>query len=137
MQVSSFEQIGALVPKLLLESWGVYGTSFKDVPGMLTCYFSLQPDQTTCDNELLELFYKRKLSAQIVHTPFFAAYVTYLLQGVDHSRGSRVDEVIGDLHEAGHTLEAASIRSSLENTHPSLRTLDTALGSFLRWITDR
>ena len=109
----------------------------KEVPGILTCAFSLQPDQTTCDNELLELFYKRRLSSQIVHTPFFSAYVTYLLQqGVDHSREPRVNEVIRDLHEAGHTLEAASIRSSLENTHPALRTLDTALGSFLRWITD-
>ena len=52
------------------------------------------------------------------------------------SRESRVNQVINDLHEAGFTVEAASIRTSLENLHPALRTFDTTLGAFFKWMAN-
>ncbi len=53
-----------------------------------------------------------------------------------HSRESRVNEVVRELHEAGYTVEAASIKASLDNLHPGLRTLDNVLGTFLRWVSN-
>ncbi|CAB4019658.1 Hypothetical predicted protein [Paramuricea clavata] len=99
----------------------------------------LEPDQAIWDNEFLELLFKNKLSSRIVETPYFAAFVNYLLKGeinVEHSRESRVNEVVRDLHEAGYTVQAASIKASLDNLHPGLRTLDNVLGTFLRWATN-
>lgn len=72
-----------------------------------------------------------------METSYFTAYVNYLLKGelsVDRSRESRVDEVMTELHEAGHTVQAASIKASFDNLHPGLRTLDNVLGTFLRWV---
>lgn len=110
---------------------------------MATWYcLSLQPDQKTCDNELLELIFKRRLSPHIVHTRFFSVYVNYMLgdttraQGSRETRDSRVNQVMSDLHESGNTVEAASIMMSLNNFHPALRTLDTALGVFRRWMAN-
>lgn len=72
-----------------------------------------------------------------METPYFTAYVNYLLEGelsVDRSRESRVNEVMRELHEAGYTVQAASIKASFDNLHPGLRTLDNVLGTFLRWM---
>ena len=74
-----------------------------------------------------------------METPYFTAYVNYLLEGeinVKHSRESRVNDVVRELHEAGYTVEAASIKASLDNLHPGLRTLDNVLGTFLRWVSN-
>jgi phage replication-related protein YjqB (UPF0714/DUF867 family) len=75
----------------------------------------------------------------MVETPFFTTYVNYLLGGeinVGDSRESRVNEVVRELHEAGYTAEAASIKTSSDNMHPGLRTLDNVLGTFLRWVSN-
>ena len=72
-----------------------------------------------------------------METPYFTAYVSYLLEdelSVDRSRESRVNEVMRELHEAGYTVQAASIKASFDNLHPGLRTLDNVLGTFLRWM---
>ena len=45
-----------------------------------------------------------------------------------------MNEVMRELHEAGHTVQAASIKASFDNLHPSLRTLDNVLGTFLKWV---
>ena len=99
----------------------------------------LQPEQAIWDNELLELLFKNKLSSRIVETAFFTTYVNYLLEGeinVEESRDSRVNKVVRELHEAGYTVQAASIKASLDNMHPALRTLDNVLGTFLRWASN-
>lgn len=90
------------------------------------------------DDEFLELLYKNKLSSRIVETPYFTAYVNYLLKGeinAGHSRESRVNGVARELHEAGYTVQAASIKAAIDNLHPGLRTLDNVLGTFLRWVS--
>ncbi|XP_028411208.1 LOW QUALITY PROTEIN: neuroblastoma-amplified sequence-like [Dendronephthya gigantea] len=94
-------------------------------------------EEAAWDNEFLELLYKNKLSSHIVETPYFNAYVNYLLKGeinTEHSRESRVNEVVRELHETGHTVQAASIKAALDNLHPGLRTLDNVLGTFLKWV---
>lgn len=72
-----------------------------------------------------------------METPYFDAFVNYLLNGELNSRSSRefrVNEVIRGLHRAGYTVGAASIKSSYDNLHPSLRTLDNVVGLFMKWI---
>lgn len=98
-----------------------------------------QPDEANWDSELLELLFKNKQSSRVVETPYFTAYVNHLLTGEvsgDHSRESRVNEAMRDLHEAGYVVQAASIKASFDNLHPGLRTVDHVLATFLRWVSN-
>ena len=94
--------------------------------------------QAVEDDELLLLILKCGVISDIVNTPYYSLLVTYILSNQDPGKDTpyylNVDNVVGQLQEAGFEAEAGSLLLQYRGTHPSLRTFDAALGFLSRWL---